>query len=105
MIDTTRWSGGNTALDALAASLPIVAAPGELMRGRQSAAMLRQIGLDDLVVDDSRDIAARAIAVARDPGPFRERIARNRNALFDRSEPMQALARIMSDLAHEGFSR
>jgi len=104
MIDTTRWSGGNTALDALAATLPIVAAPGGLMRGRQSTAMLRQIGLDDLVVDDSRDIAERAIAVARDPGLFRERIATNRNALFDRSEPIQALARIMSDLV-EGFSR
>jgi CRISPR-associated protein Csy1 len=105
MIDTTRWSGGNTALDALAATLPIVAAPGELMRGRQSAAMLRQIGLDDLVVDDSRDLAQRAVAVARHPSPFRERIAGNRNALFDRSEPIQALAGIMSDLADVGFSR
>jgi CRISPR-associated protein Csy1 len=105
MIDTTRWSGGNTALDALAAALPIVAAPGKLMRGRQSAAMLRQIGLDDLVVDDSRDLAQRAVEVAREPGPFRERITRNRNALFDRSEPIQALATIMTDLADEEFSR
>jgi CRISPR-associated protein Csy1 len=99
MVDTTRWSGGNTALDALAAALPIVAAPGGLMRGRQSAAMLRQIGLDDLVVEDRRLIAEAAVEVARDVGPFRERISQNRGALFDRNEPIRVLARIMSDLA------
>jgi CRISPR-associated protein Csy1 len=105
MIDTTRWSGGNTALDALAAGLPIVAAPGELMRGRQSAAMLREIGLDQLVVPDPRQIAPMAVAVARDSGQFRERITRDRDRLFEQSEPIRALAGMMSDLAVGRFSR
>jgi CRISPR-associated protein Csy1 len=105
MIDTTRWSGGNTALDALAAALPIIAAPGSLMRGRQSVAMLRQIGMDDLIVDDIRGIAERAAAVARDPNPFRMRIGQNRDALFDRDEPIRELANIMSNFAAGESSR
>ena len=44
MLDTQRWSGGNTSLDALAAGLPIVTLPGRFMRGRQSAAMLSLAG-------------------------------------------------------------
>ena len=45
MLDTLRWSGGNTSLDALAAGLPIVTLPGRFMRGRQSAGMLSLAGL------------------------------------------------------------
>ena len=62
MLDTQRWSGGNTSLDALAAGLPIVTLPGRFMRGRQSAAMLSRMGLDELVAADAEDyvrIAAR----------------------------------------------
>ena len=44
MLDTLRWSGGNTSLDALAAGLPIVTLPGRFMRGRQSAGMLAHNG-------------------------------------------------------------
>lgn len=46
MIDTLGWSGGNSALDALRAELPIVTCPGEFMRGRQCATMLRLLGIE-----------------------------------------------------------
>ncbi|MBK8286933.1 MAG: hypothetical protein IPK97_19855 [Ahniella sp.] len=46
MLDTRHWSGGNTALDALFVGLPLVAVESAFMRGRQSAAMLRLVGLD-----------------------------------------------------------
>jgi hypothetical protein len=75
------------------------------MRGRQSVAMLRQIGMDDLIVDDIRGIAERAAAVARDPNPFRMRIGQNRDALFDRDEPIRELANIMSNFAAGESSR
>jgi protein O-GlcNAc transferase len=62
MLDTLRWSGGNTSLDALATGLPIVTLPGRFMRGRQSAGMLTLAGLGDQVARDAEDyvrIAAR----------------------------------------------
>src|SRR6185503_2191306 len=64
MLDTLHWSGGNTTLDALACGLPVVTLPGAFMRGRQSAAMLRAVGADDLIardVDDYRTIASRVV--------------------------------------------
>jgi CRISPR-associated protein Csy1 len=67
MIDTPHWSGGNTTLDALLAGLPVVTVPGALMRGRQSMAMLRTLGLDELVCADAAAQVATALAIARDP--------------------------------------
>jgi len=92
MVDTTRWSGGNTALDALAAGLPIVASEGILMRGRQSAAMLRQIGLADLVVASHEPLSTRAVAVASEATRYRQHVLAHLGALFDREEPIAALA-------------
>src|SRR5205085_5929148 len=81
MLDTLHWSGGNTSLDALAAGLPIVACPGTMMRGRQSAAMLRAIGLPALVVATPAEAVTRAIEVASETAPgIRKQIARERNA-------------------------
>jgi CRISPR-associated protein Csy1 len=94
MLDTVHWSGGNTSLDALASGLPVVTLPGSLMRGRQSQAMLRAVGADELVTEDldgyldtaeriGRDAAARAAVV--------ERIRANLGSLFERDEPVRAL--------------
>jgi predicted O-linked N-acetylglucosamine transferase (SPINDLY family) len=45
-IDSYGFSGGNTSLDALLSGLPLFTVPSELMRGRQSSAMLNALGLD-----------------------------------------------------------
>ena len=93
MLDTLHWSGGNTSLDALAAGLPIVSAPGALMRGRQSAAMLRLLGHDQLIASTPSEAVSKAIEVASDKGVFlRGHIQRERGALFERPEPLARLA-------------
>ena len=66
MLDTLRWSGGNTSLDALAAGLPIVTLPGRFMRGRQSAGMLASAGLDEFVARDEDDYVRIAAQLASD---------------------------------------
>jgi CRISPR-associated protein Csy1 len=99
MLDTLHWSGGNTSLDALAAGLPIVSCPGPMMRGRQSAAMLRAIGLPDLVATDPAHAVRIAIDVACESGPaIRRQIVRDRGALFGRDEPIRALAQTLLEL-------
>ena len=94
MLDTLHWSGGNTSLDALAMGLPVVTLPGGLMRGRQSQAMLRLLGCDELIAKDVDDYVSKAIGLGRDMDrrqAMRARILANRGALFERDEPIRAL--------------
>jgi CRISPR-associated protein Csy1 len=95
VLDTVRWSGGNTSLDALAAGTPVVTLPGRFMRARQTAAMLRLIGVDSLVASTADEYVRLALETARDRdrnAALRETIARERAALFDRPEPVARFA-------------
>ena len=101
MIDTLHWSGGNTSLDALASGLPVVTLPGALMRGRQSQAMLKIVGVPELVARDAEDLIATAVRLGGDPQERRslsERIAAGRGALFERDEPIRALEAFLENL-------
>src|SRR5262245_31476200 len=91
MLDTSRWSGGNTALDALA--LPLVALPGRHMRARQSAAMLRQAGVPELIVGYSDDCVRIGSALAGDRDArdaFAARLREGRERVFDDLAPVRA---------------
>ena len=94
MLDTLRWSGGNTSLDALAAGLPIVTLPGRFMRGRQSAGMLELAGLGDLVARDESDYVRIAAQLATDR-EFRDhqrtRIREGAATIFGDARPVRAL--------------
>jgi protein O-GlcNAc transferase len=95
MIDTLYWSGGNTSLDALAMGLPIVTLPGEFMRGRQSAAMLSILGVDELIAKDVDDYLRIALGLGQDAAyraQVRARILDNRQKLFDDKSATDALA-------------
>ena len=101
MLDTSRWSGGNTALDALACGLPIVALPGRYMRGRQSMAMLEQMDIPELVAKDDDDYVRIAARLAGDRSwrvTLAARIAENRGRIFDDVAPVAALAEALEAL-------
>jgi CRISPR-associated protein Csy1 len=105
MIDTLHWSGGNTSLDALASGLPVVTCPGPLMRGRQSQAMLRTLGAEELVAatpDALVDIALRIGSDREWRDDLSRRILARRDALFERDEPVRALERFLDDAARAG---
>jgi CRISPR-associated protein Csy1 len=102
MLDTLHWSGGNTSLDALATGLPIVTLPGALMRGRQSQAMLRALGLDELVTADVEGYVETAVRLGRDRAErarISQVIAERRGELFEREEPVRALEGFLEDVA------
>jgi predicted O-linked N-acetylglucosamine transferase (SPINDLY family) len=104
MIDTPHWSGGNTTLDALCAALPVVTLEGRYMRGRQTAAMLRILGVHELIAMDSEHYLDLARKVATDPVYRRElstRIAATVPSLIDRREPIDALAIALERIAAE----
>ncbi len=98
MLDTLHWSGGNTSLDALASGLPVVTLPGEFMRGRQSQAMLKILGVPELIAADADQYVETALRLGRDAGERRaisERILANRAELFERDEPIRALGDLL----------
>lgn len=95
VVDTVRWSGGNTSLDAIAAATPVATLPGQFMRSRQTAGMLRLLGLEELVTGSVEEFVALTVAIAGDPArntALRTRIAERRARLFDQAEPLAAFA-------------
>jgi protein O-GlcNAc transferase len=62
VLDTIGWSGGVSTFDAVACGTPIVTLPGKFMRGRQSYAILTQLGVTETIAADANeyvDIATR----------------------------------------------
>jgi len=100
MLDTLRWSGGQTSVDALDCNVPIVTLPGAMMRGRQSLGMLSLIGMNELIatdVDDYVRIATRLCGDAPWRAELRSRIRERRGVLFDDPAPLAALEAFYRD--------
>jgi len=94
MIDTLGWSGGNSALDALRAGLPIVTWPGEFMRGRQCATMLRLLGIEGAIAESPAalaSLAAERIGDREFAEHFRDRAGQGLAQLVDNAACSQAL--------------
>jgi len=95
VLDTFRWSGGNTSIDAFAAGAPVVTLPGRFMRGRQTAGMLELMQVKELIAPDAASYVRNAIEVASDRelnAGLRRAIVERRGVLFDRPEPVAAFA-------------
>lgn len=94
MLDCLHWSGGNTTLDAIACGLPVVTLPGATMRSCQSAAMLRMIGLEQLVATDAVgwiDLAHRLMNDGAWADTVRKRLRDRAGLLFDQAFPIAQL--------------
>ena len=105
MIDTPHWSGGNASLDALHCGLPIVTIPGQFMRGRQSAAMLRQLGCDELIATSAEELAEIAVACAHDPARrnnLSDRIRAGLPSLTQSERPLQVMEAALRGLLVAG---
>ncbi len=101
VLDTLHWSGGNTSLDALSVGAPIVTLPGEFMRGRQTQAMLKAMGANELIAPSREVYVQRALALASDRAmnnALREKLLRHQGAVFDRHEPIAALANCIEEI-------
>ena len=72
-LDTIGFSGFNTAMQAVECNLPIVTREGRFMRGRFGSAIMKRLGIAELVADDDAAYIECAIRLARDR-PFRDGI-------------------------------
>jgi CRISPR-associated protein Csy1 len=104
MLDSLRWSGGNTSLDALRVGLPVVTCPGRFMRGRQTMAMLRILGCEELIASNPTTLAELAVAVAGDPQrreSLSQRIRAHYAELVESSAPLHALQEVIARVLEE----
>jgi len=94
-LDSLRWSGGNTTLEAVAQGLPALTWPGDQMRGRHSYAILKMMGLDEGIASDPDDYVARAVRFGTDRASlaaYRARTVERRERLWRDRSSTEALA-------------
>jgi protein O-GlcNAc transferase len=78
-LDSTPFSAGATASDAVSMGLPVLTAAGDSFASRMAGSILTMLGFADLVTGCLADYEARAIALLRD----RERLSSLRAGLRD----------------------
>jgi predicted O-linked N-acetylglucosamine transferase (SPINDLY family) len=54
-LDTVQFTGFLTSLDSIACNLPIVTCEGEFMRSRQTAGILKHLGVTDMITSNQRE--------------------------------------------------
>lgn len=100
-LDTFGFSGGQTSIDSISANVPVVTLPGVYMRGRQTAAMLTTIGVDELIARDETHYQELAFQLIDEPSrraALREKIKLNRVTLFNDQRAATALTQWLSTL-------
>lgn len=86
MLDTVHFNGMNTSLEAFAVGTPVVTLPGEFQRGRHTQAMLRAMGLTELIAADAAQYVEIATRLGRDAqarGRLREAILARNAVLYE----------------------
>jgi protein O-GlcNAc transferase len=105
ILDPPGWSGGRSTLDYLAQNPAIVTWPGQFMRGRHSAAILRRIGCEATIagsLDEYVEIAAR---LGLDPAwrrKVRQTVANGKHHAFCDRKYVRALEAFLFDAVTEG---
>lgn len=99
MLDSFRYQGGATTMDAIASGLPVLALHGGSPPARLGASINRHLGLDELVAADVKGYVEAAIELANSPQKLKEirdalpgLAARHR--LFDPRRSAQAIEQV-----------
>ncbi|MGA8278699.1 MAG: tetratricopeptide repeat protein [Rhodanobacteraceae bacterium] len=94
VLDTPWFSGGSTSLDALSVGTPIVTLEGPMLRGRQTAAMLRLAGVPELIAADENAYVDAVKGLCGDAdrrASLRGRLIAGVGALFDDASAIRGL--------------
>jgi Tfp pilus assembly protein PilF len=108
ILDTPGWSGGKSTLDCLMWNPAIVTYPGQFMRGRHTAAILRRIGCEATIARSLDDYVSIAVRLARDPvwrAEVRDAVAAGKHLAFDDEPYMHALEEFLADAVTAGCSQ
>ncbi len=95
-LDPFPFCGGMTSLESLWMGVPVVTLPQKMIAGRQTAAMLANLGLDELIATDDAQYVDIAVSLAKDL----PRLAALRASLRERfrASPLADTERFTRDL-------
>ena len=102
VLDSPWFSGGATSLDALSVGTPVLTLQGTMARGRQTAGMLRILGIDELITTSDEDYVETAAALLGDAqrrANLREQILKRKSALFENNSVIAAFADFIEQAA------
>ena len=108
ILDTPGWSGGKSTLDCLIWDPAIVTWPGQFMRGRHTAAILRRIGCEATIARSLDDYVSIAVRLARDPtwrAEVRGMIATGKHLAFDDASYVDALDAFLVGAVADGCTQ
>jgi predicted O-linked N-acetylglucosamine transferase (SPINDLY family) len=98
-LDTIGFSGFNTALQGVECSVPIVTREGRFMRGRLASAILKRLGLAELVVPTEEAYVELAVRLVQDPD-YSEAVAmrmeQERHALYEDASSVRSLEALLA---------
>jgi predicted O-linked N-acetylglucosamine transferase (SPINDLY family) len=108
-LDTNPYNAHTTASDALYVGCPVLTRPGVTFTSRVAGSLNRQIGLDELIVDEDEAYVARAIELARAPERLDALAARLRDAstrarLFDMQAYANDFATLLTRIAERAHA-
>ncbi len=105
-LDSIGWSGCNSTFEAIAHNLPILTLPGELMRGRHSAAILTMMNIQETIassIDEYVEIAVRLGADSVWRKQISDKIARSKGCVYQDKTCITALEAFLEKVAEEGI--
>jgi predicted O-linked N-acetylglucosamine transferase (SPINDLY family) len=106
-LDSIGWSGCNSTMESLACNIPIVTAPGPLMRGRHSSAILKMMDVTETIADSAEDyisIAARLANNADERLMVSSKVADRKHRVYHDHECIAALENFLDRAARRPFS-
>lgn len=95
VLDTIGWSGGVSTFESIACGVPVVTLPGSFMRGRQSGAILTQLGVTETIARDRTEYVDIAVQLGIDSKVRQAIIARMEEGspnLYSDTLPVRELA-------------
>lgn len=98
VLDTIKFNGGTTSLEALAVGTPIVTWPGELLRERCTYSMYNAMGFYDCVVQNQTDYVRLATEIARRPdyrAHLQEQILARNAVLYGQTDWIQPFSQFL----------
>ena len=104
-LDNPAWSGNNTTLAAIDCYLPIVTLPTGFMRGRHSYAILRMLGMDELIASTKDQYVKIASRLGNDDAyrfGVRQKISNSCDSIYEDIECVRGLEKFYCSMVEHG---
>ncbi|HEC14118.1 MAG TPA: hypothetical protein ENI72_00025 [Rhodospirillales bacterium] len=101
VLDIPHFNGGNTTIEAFFAGVPVVTMPTRFARGRFSAAIMKQIGLDECIAETPKDYVDLAVRIGTDlkyRKSLRAKIRKRIDGIFENDEAIREWERFFIDV-------